>query len=170
MNWLIIVFSAALASFAVDIFKTQLYNDFEEEINKSNKLYKCDSCNKLFRLYQVDLIKAKTEKEKCPHCEKKIVDTLHSQLSIIFDKEAGLKSRDTQTTTTDIRTEDSWMSTHPDCPKITNKKHYKAVKRLIETIKKDKENQEEFNRFMEYNKIKVESNWINKINKTEGGE
>lgn len=113
-------------------------------IKYKNKLYQCNSCNKLFRKYQEELyIQAKGKDRNynyCPHCENrnyyKVVDEINKQ--------------------------PKWAKYHSDCPKISVWQHIK-VKRTGRQLVKIRLSQEEQEFFEKYNNIKVDFRWLENL-------
>lgn len=111
--------------------------------NKYNKLYMCSECLRYSRHYQIDLAKASkvvTGWVGCPHCE-----TSEGQFQV-------------------IKNEDKWMESHPDCLKIP----YKEINRidnLISSIKQTKKEDQETQRFLDYNKLAKDVSWIENLHK-----
>lgn len=106
-----------------------------------NTIQQCKNCKKLSREYQRKIYKEVNSGEKCPHCERYMYS---------FDAKK-------------IK-EEEWMNNHPDCPKI----NFTGCFEINKTIKKIRENKkmvksQQF--FEEYNKIKVDFNWIENLQK-----
>lgn len=125
-----------------------------DRLKEKNTLFKCSNsnCNRLFRLYQARLYKSRKGESACPHCEIDIAYSSRLGQSHSFH---GFRS---------VSVEDSWMVTHPDCPRI-NQKELKNLDETIEQLKKAQKEKEEMERFEEYNKISVDLKWIENIQK-----
>ncbi|MFS0643838.1 hypothetical protein [Siminovitchia sp. 179-K 8D1 HS] len=135
----------------------------QKELAHNNTLYECHSCSKLHRKYQFDLYKELHEKEACPHCEKEIsyeemrwlqITTLAPEYKSIIHHKFTIEK---------LIQEDKWMETHPDCPKLSAKQ-FKDIKKTIQTIRKNKEEQAAMDRFMEYNNLKTDLSWVDNLN------
>jgi hypothetical protein len=106
-----------------------------------NKIYQCNSCKKLSREYQRKIYNEVNSDENCPHCER------------------CMFSYDTKK----IK-EEGWMNSHPDCPRI----NFLGCVEINKTIKKIRENKKMIKSqqfFEEYNKIEVDFNWIENLQK-----
>lgn len=113
---------------------------FLEALNRKNNLYKCGSCKKLYREYQKELYLATNESYRCPHCEERI---------------GAVERRVTQK---------KWMETHPDCPKITEKK-YRELKKTMKEIETHRQESKDIEYYQEYNKVEVDLQWVKNLNK-----
>lgn len=118
-----------------------------------NTLYKCKSCNKLFRNYQERLYKdinhntIKRYASYCPHCENYVNE---------YEIEMGVE----------INPQPKWAESHPDCPKINLVQHLK-VKRTARQIIKNQKLQEDQKFFEDYNKVEIDFSWIENLKKKE---
>lgn len=124
------------------------------DLMKTNRLFRCknEECTRLFRQYQINLYKAKHSEYKCPHCEKKL------------DAVNPYKTHHYSDTYYLVQQIDPWMDTHPDCPSLT-KKTYKDVSKTFEVLRELKKQQEEQQRYEEYNKFELDFSWVNNLNK-----
>lgn len=113
------------------------------EMSRFNRLYHCTACNRYSRHYQIRLVSASKNSTGwfgCPHCE------------------------DTDELINEVWNEDKWMENHPDCIKVP-RKEIKKIEKLIHTIKQAKEDDQETERFLAYNKLKHEVSWLENIHK-----
>ncbi len=152
-------------------FAKENKRESEKKTKEANKLYKCSSCNKLARRYQVDLYKEAHGQKGCPHCKIAIQNTLEKWM---YNMGRSLPEKCSSHIPKDkncliiVDTEDQWMETHPDCPKLSIKQ-FKDIKKTIQTIKKNKEDQAAHERFMKYNNLKTDFSWVDNLNKNQSG-
>ena len=108
-----------------------------------NSLRECTKCERLYRKYQMDLVKEAKESEDCPHCGR-----------YIFSERK-------------VKSPDKWMDTHSDCPKI-NLISYVKILRAMKSVAKINKEKASIERFEKYNNLKVDVDWITKLQKDLG--
>ena len=130
-----------LFKYLIKLYKKVNKRPSKSEIDKANMLYKCSnsSCKRLFREYQLNMYKARHLKLRCPHCEE----------------------RNYSSTTL----KDKWTDTHPDCPKVS-RTEYKNILKTISLLIRLRKEDEEQQRFEEYNKVKADYSWVKNLEKS----
>ena len=135
------------------LYLNTYFKDTKLAIKSRNILYKCnhDDCKRMYRNYQIDLLKAvKGEKLTCPHCGRTVKNPRN--VWTIVDKHTRVPS------------EDKWMASHIDCPKISISGYFK-IRKLIKNAERLKKEEAVQQRFEEYNELEPNMDWIRNLQK-----
>lgn len=125
--------------------------NFKSQIKSRNELYKCkhQDCKRMYRKYQYELSTSLKETERCPHCTKESYEFKGWNTSRYFLK---------------VVSEDKWMASHVDCPKI-NIRGYTKIRKLIKNAERLKKEEAVQQRFEEYNELEPNMDWIRNLQK-----